>query len=137
LPTILCIDDDPKILELQANILQTSGYEVLSAADGPAGIALAMEHTVDAVVLDFMMPGMHGGQVAEVLLRERPAVPIVMCTGFFDAVPEWLRWFAAGVVQKGDGPGALLALLQGLIAAKKKSARASDGDQGTHRNHAA
>ena len=56
------------------------------------------------VVLDFKMPGMDGGQVAEALLKEQPNLPIVIYTGFFDAVPEWLRWFAAGYLQKGDGP---------------------------------
>ncbi len=119
MPTILCIDDDAKILELQKSILETNGYTVLTAPDGPTGITLASKHAVDVVVLDFKMPGMDGGQVAEVLWKQHPDLPVVICTGFFDAVPEWLRWFAAAYLQKGDGPHVLLSAIQQLIANRK------------------
>ncbi len=123
MPTILCIDDDPKILELQKSILEMDGYTALVAPDGPTGIALASRHSIDVVVLDFKMPGMDGAQVAEVLLGEQPELPIVICTGFFDAVPEWLRWFAAAYLQKGDGPDVLLSTIGKLIANKVATQR--------------
>lgn len=126
MPTILCIDDDPKLLELQRSILETNGYAVLIAPDGPTGIALASQHPVDVVVLDFKMPGMDGGQVAEVLLKEQPNLPVVICTGFFDAVPEWLRWFAAAYLQKGDGPEVLLSAIRELIANQKEPGQARE-----------
>ncbi len=125
MPTILCIDDDPKILELQKGVLETSGYAVLTAADGPTGIALASAHHVDLLVLDFKMPGMDGGQVAEALMKQQPELPIVICTGFFDAVPEWLRWFAAAFLQKGDGPNVLLSTIEELLVNKKLAVGAS------------
>jgi CheY-like chemotaxis protein len=126
MPTILCIDDDPMILELQKHILETNGYTVLIAPDGPTGVTLASRHTIDVVVLDFKMPGMDGGQVAEVLLKEQPNLCVVICTGFFDAVPEWLRWFAAAYLQKGDGPDVLLSTIQELIAKNKVSGQATE-----------
>ncbi len=116
MPTILCIDDDAKILELQKSIFEAKGYTVLLAADGPGGIALASQNAVDVVVLDFKMPGMDGGQVAEALLQRQPNLPIVICTGFFDSVPEWLRWFATAYVEKGEGPNVLLSAVQESIA---------------------
>ncbi len=119
MPTILCIDDDPKVLDLQKSILETKGYSVLTAQDGPTGISVATHHAVDLIVLDFKMPGMDGAQVAEVLFRERSEVPVVVCSGFFDAVPEWLRWFAAAYVQKGESPNILLAAIEEVIANKK------------------
>ncbi len=118
MPTILCIDDDPRILELQKGVLETNGYAVLTAPDGPTGIALAAQQVVDVVVLDFKMPGMDGSQVAETLWKRQPDLTIVISTGFFDAVPEWLRWFAAAYLQKGDGPAVLLSTIQELIAKK-------------------
>jgi CheY-like chemotaxis protein len=121
---ILCIDDDPVVLGLQKEILERNGYTVLVAADGPTGIALAGQHPVDLVVLDFKMPGMDGGQVAEALLKKQPDLPVVICTGFFDSVPEWLRWFAAAYLQKGEGPEVLLSAIQQLLAKKKPSAPA-------------
>ena len=119
MPTILCIDDDPRILELQKSILETDGYTVFTAPDGPTGIKLAAQHPFDVVVLDFKMPGMDGAQVAEALLQRQPDLPILLCTGFLDAVPEWLMWFAAAYLEKGDGPEVLLAAIQRLLANHK------------------
>lgn len=119
MPTILCIDDDPKVLELQKSVLETNGYTVLMAPDGPTGIGLASQHAVDVVILDFKMPGMDGGDVAEALWKEQPDLPIVICTGFFDAVPEWLKWFAAAYLEKGEGPKVLLSAIQKLVANMK------------------
>ncbi len=116
MPTILCIDDDPAILQLQKNILEINAYTVLTAPDGPAGVALASKCPVDVVVLDFKMPGMDGAETAEALWHEQPDLPIVICTGFFDAVPEWLRWFAAAYLHKGDGPEALLSAIRALTS---------------------
>ncbi len=129
MPTILCIDDEPIVLELQKEILQANGYTVLSAPDGPTAIALASKHPLDLVVLDYKMPGMDGGQVAEVLLAQQPDLPIVLCTGFLDAVPEWLKWFAAGCFHKGDGPTALLSAIQEVISKKKAPSQASDAQR--------
>jgi len=111
-------------LELEKRSLETAGYTVVLASDGPTGIALASKRPIDAVVLAFKLPGMDGGQVAEVLFKRQPDLPIVVCTGFFDAVPEWLRWFGAACVEKRDGVDALLPAIQQVIAHKKVPAQA-------------
>jgi len=119
MPTILCIDDDMNFLELEKSALETNGYTVVIASDGPTGITLASKIPIDVVVLAFKMRGMNGGQVAEVLLKHQPDLAIVVCTGFFDAMPEGLRWFAAACVEKRDGPDVLLSVIQEVIAYKK------------------
>jgi CheY-like chemotaxis protein len=119
MPTILCIDDDVNFLELEKSILETNGYTVVTASDGPTGITLASKSPIDVVVLAFKMRGMNGGQVAEVLLKHQPDLPIVVCTGLFEAVPEGLRWFAATCVEKRDGLDVLLSAIQEVIAHKK------------------
>ena len=118
MPTILCIDDDVNFLELQKSILETNGYTVLIASDGPTGITLAAKSPIDVGVIAFKMPGMDGSQVAEVLLKHQPDLPIVICTRYFDAVPEALRWFAAACVDKRDGPDVLLPTIQKVITQK-------------------
>jgi len=117
--TILCIDDDVNFLELEKSILETNGYRVVIASDGPTGIALASKSSIDLVVLAFKMRGMDGGQVAEVLFKQQPDLPIVVCTGYFDAVPEELRWFVAACLKKRDGFDVLLSAIQEVIAHKK------------------
>ena len=65
------------------------------------------------------MRGMNGGQVAEMLLKHQPDLPVVVCTGFFEAMPEWLRWFAATSVEKRDSSDVWLSAIQEVIAHKK------------------
>lgn len=125
MPTILCIDDDVNYLELEKCNLETNGYTVVIASDGPTGITLASKTPIDVVVLAFKMQGMDGGQVAELLLKHQPDLPIVVCTGFFDAMPEGLRWFAAALVEKRDGFDVLLSAIQKVIAKKKVPAVAA------------
>jgi DNA-binding response OmpR family regulator len=60
--TVLCIDDDPRILELQDAVLSSSGYTVLTALDGFSGLALTRSHSIDAIVLDCNMTGMDGSR---------------------------------------------------------------------------
>ena len=61
------------------------------------------------------MPGVNGGQVAEVLMTEQPTLQVVICSGCPDNLPESVKWFADGLVSKGDGPGALLAAIDRLV----------------------
>ncbi len=72
---------------------------------------------------------MDGGHVAEVLLKQQPDLPILLCTGFLDAVPEWLKWFAAGCFHKGDGPKAFLSAIHEVIAKKKAPRQANEADR--------
>jgi len=124
MPTILCIDDDVNFLELEKSILERNGYTVVVASDGATGITLASKSPIDVVVLAFKMRGMNGGQVAEVLLKHQPDLPIVVCTRFFEVVPEWLRWFAAACVEKPDGLDVLLSTIQEVSAHKKVPSQA-------------
>ena len=129
--TILCIDDESKILEVQRALLESKGYKVLSASDGPTGIALARKLLIHAVLLDFNMPGMDGNQVAQVLMKEHPALRLVVWSGCLDEIPESLKWFADVVLSKGDGPETLLPVLEKIVSGthrgKKPPARAIHG----------
>jgi CheY-like chemotaxis protein len=121
--TILCIDDSRAILEIHRALLESKGYRVVTALDGPTGIALSREHSIDVVVLDFNMPGMDGNEVAQVLTQEQPALPVVVWSGYPDAIPESLRWFAYAVLQKSDGLEPLLAVVESLVKAGSASKR--------------
>jgi DNA-binding NtrC family response regulator len=115
--TILCIDDDRNILEIHRALLESKGYRVVTAIDGPTGIALSRHQSIDVVVLDFKMPGMDGEQVAQVLMQEQPTLPVVIWSGDPDGIPESLRWFAYAVLQKSDGLEVLLSVVESLVKA--------------------
>lgn len=85
-PCILCIDDDPAILAALANILESDGFCVIRAPSGTEGIdafhAARTGHCpVDAVITDFIMPGLRGDQVARSIKKESPGVGVVLLTG--------------------------------------------------------
>ena len=77
--TILVIDDEPKIVEICRDYLTAAGFDVLTAGDGPKGLAAARRDRPDLVVLDLMLPGMDGLDLCRELRRESH-VPIIMLT---------------------------------------------------------
>ena len=62
---VLVVDDDPSILTIASNRLKAEFVETLTAADGTDGLQMAREHRPDVVVLDLMMPKMHGYTVIQ------------------------------------------------------------------------
>ncbi len=81
--TILVIDDEPQIVEICRDYLTAAGFVVLTAADGPQGLAAARRERPDLIVLDLMLPGMDGLDVCRELRRDSrglAAVPIIMLT---------------------------------------------------------
>ncbi|MFT5285581.1 MAG: two-component system alkaline phosphatase synthesis response regulator PhoP [Planctomycetota bacterium] len=80
--TVLVIEDEPDIVELIQYWLEREGYVVLTAMDGEKGLAEALRHEPDLILLDVMMPGMDGLEVCR-HLREAKATentPLIMLT---------------------------------------------------------
>ena len=80
-PTVLVVEDEPAILAMTRLILEREGYEVLTAEDGPSGLALFQSNVVDAVVLDVNIPGLNGWDVLAELRRLRPGARVILSTG--------------------------------------------------------
>lgn len=103
LPIILCIDDDAASLAIRKLLLEANGYSVLTATDGAMGITMARELYCDVVVLDFQMPVLNGDEVAKVLKKEYPTLPIILFTGFSEEIPKDLSSKIDACVNKGSG----------------------------------
>src|SRR3569623_1246386 len=65
--TILVVDDDPEIVSMLSTRLSARGYKVTSASDGHRAIELAKRERPDVVLLDVMMPGKSGWEVARAI----------------------------------------------------------------------
>jgi CheY-like chemotaxis protein len=111
---ILCIDDDPKGVAIRKMLLESQGYEVVTATTGREGLALFASRAISAVVLDYAMPEMKGDEVAAALKRIDPAVKILLFSAYVDLPDEVLRLVDAYAV-KGEHPKALLAAVQQLL----------------------
>jgi two-component system alkaline phosphatase synthesis response regulator PhoP len=77
--TILVIDDEPNIVQICRDYLAAAGFNVITAADGPQGLALARQERPDLIVLDLMLPGMDGLDLCREVRREQNT-PIIMLT---------------------------------------------------------
>jgi CheY-like chemotaxis protein len=116
-PVILCIDDEDLGLEIRKLVLEREGFEVITARDGPTGLSMFDNHEVDAVVLDFAMPGLDGGQVAAMLRQKAPEIPILMLSAYV-ALPENVMRVVSVSATKGDGAYTIVDKLKELLQAQ-------------------
>lgn len=112
----LLIDDDRRLHELLRDDLAERGVTLLSALDGPRGLAALAAQAVDVVLLDVMMPGMDGLEVCR-RVRERSAVPIIMLTARGDETDRvvGLELGADDYVPKPFSPRELLARMRAVV----------------------
>ena len=128
--TILLVDDYPDALDVWGLYLRAAGFSVLTAADGPAALAVATEQHPDLIVLDLELPGKSGIEVATAL-RAQPTtrdIPLIAATGYshmkqIDLAHE--TGFDAVVIKPCD-PDALLREIRRLLPRKDASL---DGDR--------
>jgi len=79
---ILVIDDDPDVREFISESLAEQGYDVYQANDGKSGLSAFAAERPDLVVLDFIMPGLSGADVASRILSTHPEQPILFVSGY-------------------------------------------------------
>src|SRR5574341_2603155 len=120
---ILVIDDDPETLKFLNLILSRMGYQVLTAKDGIQALDMAHSENPGLIVLDVMLPGLDGYEVARSLRRhpETALTPILMFT-VKSLVEDKLAGYEAGVdiyLTKPVHPVELQANIKALLAQKK------------------
>jgi DNA-binding response OmpR family regulator len=72
----LVVDDENDILEMTSIMLSSAGYDVMTASDGETALELVKNNKIDIVILDAVMPGMHGLDVCRALKRN-PATKVI------------------------------------------------------------
>lgn len=77
--SILIIEDDEAIAELERDYLELSGHEARVERDGRTGLTLALSDSFDLVLLDLMLPGMDGLEICRAI-RGALDIPVLMCT---------------------------------------------------------
>jgi CheY-like chemotaxis protein len=118
-PTILCIDDHRNGLIGRKMLLEENGYEVLEATGGDEGLKLFRSHSVDAVVLDYQMPGMNGDVVAVKMKRAKADVPIMLLSAY-GPLPQSKLKAVDTFLSKSQPPDILLSTLQTLLDRRSK-----------------
>ena len=116
MPRILVVDDEPTLLATLRFNMEREGYEVITASDGGEAIALAETVRPDLVLLDLMLPGMHGFEICRAL-RKHTSIPIVILTARSDEVNRivGLEVGADDYITKPFSMGELVARLRALL----------------------
>jgi len=111
---ILCIDDHWNGLIGRKMLLEKNGYEVLGASGGDEGLKLFRSNRVDAVVLDYQLPGMNGDVVAAKMKRIKSSVPIMMLSAY-EPLPKNKLKAVDAFLSKSQPTAKLLSNLQHMI----------------------
>jgi CheY-like chemotaxis protein len=85
---ILLVEDNEEVGAFAETLLSELGYEVRWAKSAQRALALSRAEGFDAVFSDVVMPGMSGIELADVLGREKPGLPVVLTTGYSDELAE-------------------------------------------------
>jgi len=113
---VVCIEDEPGVIELIRLILERRGLEVVGAENGPAGLTAIRELRPTLVLLDLMLPGMDGWEVyrrmkADDMMKK---IPVIVVTAKAEGIDEVLAKHIAKVDDYIKKPFSLQELLQSI-----------------------
>lgn len=114
---ILIVDDDPRITDLLRRVLAYEGYSVTTAATGQEALNRVLERPPDLIILDIMLPGLNGLEVAQRLRAAGDSIPILMLTAR-DTVADRVQGLETGAddyLVKPFAPEELVARVKALL----------------------
>jgi two-component system response regulator VicR len=120
---VVCIEDEPEIIELITMILETEGFEIIGATAGAEGVALVRSEKPDLVLLDLMMPGMDGWAVYQ-SIKSDPGlrdIPVIVLTAKAQSIDRVLGLYIAKVedyITKPFSPEDLLESVNRVLNSK-------------------
>ncbi len=129
---VVCIEDEPPMIDLVKLILKNRGYDVVGALGGKEGLDAIREHQPDLVLLDLMMPEMNGWDVYQQMKADdyMSSIPVIVVTAKAQNIDKVLGLHIAKVqdyITKPFSPAELLKSIDRVLAGKESDG----GDKGT------
>ena len=120
-PRVLCVDDEPVILQILRRLLEVQGFEAITCGDPALAIELFDHASFDVVVTDIHMPGMDGLTLMKALRERQPELPVMVVTGHgtVDTAIQALREGATGMLVKPFTGEELLGEVRRALAASQ------------------
>ncbi|MEX1143218.1 MAG: response regulator [Anaerolineales bacterium] len=124
---IVCVEDEPEMIDLIRLILSRKGFDVIGADGGATGLATIRAHKPDLVLLDLMMPEMDGWQVYQQLKAdpETAEIPVIVVTAKAQNIDKVLGLHIAKVDDYIPKPFSLQELVDRVDAVLKRREQAS------------
>lgn len=125
-PVILIVDDQPMTLSALRRMFVREGYQVHTAANGPAALELLEQIECELVISDYLMPGMNGLELVRRIRERWPRVSCVMLTGCADldiaAKGVRDRLLCKFVLKPWHGPDLKASVLEAILAGRERAA---------------
>lgn len=123
---VVCIEDEPAMIDLVTLILKNRGYEVLGALGGKEGLAIVEREKPDVVLLDLMMPDMNGWDVYQQMKadEELANIPVIVVTAKAQNIDKVLGLHIAKVqdyITKPFSPAELLKSISRVLEAAEEA----------------
>lgn len=119
---ILVIEDNPVIIRMNEKLLGSMGYQVITARDGQEGLERAKEDQPDIILLDIILPVLHGFEVCKALRNEPVTknIPIIFMTGtgLEDVAQQEPGLNVEGYISKPYDINKMHALIQDILGKK-------------------
>jgi DNA-binding response OmpR family regulator len=120
LKCIICVEDEPEMIDLMRLILGRRGFEVLGANGGVEGLKMIHEYKPDLVLLDLMMPDMDGWEVYQQLKADKSTrdIPVIVVTAKAQSIDKVLGLHIAKVddyIAKPFSPQELLTSVEKVL----------------------
>jgi len=123
---VVCIEDEPEMIDLVKLILSRKGFQVVGAMGGREGLEAIQAHKPDLVLLDLMMPDMDGWEVYQKMKANdaTKAIPVIVVTAKAQSIDKVLGLHIAKVddyITKPFGPQELLESVEQVLARQTQS----------------
>jgi len=90
---VLCVENHAEYLDALQYMLETAGYQVVSATTGSQALSLLAREAVDGVLLEYDLPDATGYAVRAEMKRIKPEIPVLLFAGVGSQTPFLLRFF--------------------------------------------
>lgn len=122
---VVCIEDEPEMIDLVKLILSRKGFQVVGAMGGREGLEAVQRETPDVVLLDLMMPDMDGWEVYQKMKANEATknIPVIVVTAKAQSIDKVLGLHIAKVddyITKPFGPQDLIDSIEKVLARKEK-----------------
>ncbi|HBG08098.1 MAG: two-component system response regulator [Geobacteraceae bacterium GWC2_58_44] len=124
---LLVVDDEANIRLLYAQELSDEGYEVVTAASALEAVERLEGSSFDLVVLDIKLRNESGIELLQRIVKERHALPVILCTAFSCYKDDFSAWLADGYVVKSSDMQELKDEIRRVLAKKQKAAAPTAG----------
>ena len=112
---LLLVDDEESIQIVYREEFEDEGYQVISALDGPSGLAKFREEEPDLVILDIQMPGINGVEVLRQMKMLRPTVPVILSSAYQEFKRDLGTWASDEYVVKSGNLDELKKAVRTLL----------------------